>query len=267
MKPSKTHHLTGNEKLLAILSILLVAAILAACATPTGTQGLSAGSEKAGNQVQPLSGKEPPEPQMEITAGNQANSNSPVEGGGEEGVVNSQGTVIPPGTPSGQEGLNQIGGSAGEGEPISSKEIDWKTYTDEKYGFSLLYPSTYLILPEGKLDQYTGQKPLHVVRFQDEAIAKMDTANLEPPKFAIEVYERPASLALKDWIQSNRLASSTAAYESVEVPGAQEGLKVSLKTLMAPNVFYYLATEKLIYRIVPLGEYSQEMLASFKLPQ
>ena len=204
---------------------------------------------------------------METTARNQADSANPAGGGEEEGAINSSGTAVAPGTPSGQKGLVQIDGSSGDEGSISSREVDWNTYTDEVYGFSLLYPDNYVILPEGKLDQYTGEKPVRVVRFQDETIAKGDTADREPPQFSIEIFARPAALDLKNWIQSNRLAPSNADYESVELAGAQEGLKVFMNTLMAPNVFYYFTTEKLIYRIIPLGEYSQEMLASFKLPK
>lgn len=204
---------------------------------------------------------------MEITAGNQVESNSPASGGEGEGVVNSEGTIVAPGTPSGQGGLVQIGGSSGDEVPISGEGIEWKAYTDEKYGYSVNYPISYVILPEGDLDLYTGAKPLHVVRFQDEVIAKGDLADREPPKFSIEIFTRPASVPLKDWILSNKFASNTADYEAIELIGAKEGLKVSLRILMDPNTFYYFATEQYIYRIVPSGQYSQEMRASFKLNQ
>jgi hypothetical protein len=245
--------------------------LLAACASPTGSQGGDVQQE--GNQAQTdlLVGDGEAGAQLEITAGPEGQAKDPLEAGEAGGLISSSGKTVEAITPEPeQDGMVQLGGSsggaAGEDDLISSEDLKWSTYTDEKYGFSIDFPEGYVILPEGGPAEKNLPEPLSTIRFQDEEIAKSEMADLEPPKFLIEIFERPASPSLHDWLQSKTLAPQNAEVETVELAGAQEGLKVSLKIMLAPNVFYYFATEQYIYRLVPLGAYAEEMLATFKLP-
>ena len=52
MKASNAYYRTGKGKISVIFTVLLAAALLAACAAPTGTQGQPAGSEKGESQAQ-----------------------------------------------------------------------------------------------------------------------------------------------------------------------------------------------------------------------
>ena len=36
-------------------------------------------------------------------------------------------------------------------------------------------------------------------------------------------------------------------------------------TMQAPNTFYFIATDKYMYQLTPLGQYGDEMLKSFTL--
>lgn len=40
---------------------------------------------------------------------------------------------------------------------------------------------------------------------------------------------------------------------------------VRFPLMMAPNEFYFFASEKYVYRLTPLGPHGQEMLGSFEL--
>jgi hypothetical protein len=141
----------------------------------------------------------------------------------------------------------------------------WRMYTDKTYGFSIKYPRQYVVLPERDGQAEGGPARLHRVRFQDRKIASWQTANLEPPQFTIEVFEGGASASLRDWLQSLKWVRPTDTVESFEVEGAKEGVRLRSMQQLAPNEFYYVATEKYVYRLTPLGEHSPQMLASFRL--
>jgi hypothetical protein len=86
-------------------------------------------------------------------------------------------------------------------------------------------------------------------------------ADREPPQFRIEVFDNPHGITLAQWLDDQHVTGTRT-----EVPiGTATGTLVSNNTLMAPNQFYYLAHGSAIYRLVPLGAYGLDMLASFKL--
>ena len=68
-----------------------------------------------------------------------------------------------------------------------------------------------------------------------------------------------------DWLQSSGLVPARATVEPVHLDGAGEGWKVRLPVLIAPNEFYFFGTKEYVYRLIPLGPHSQDMLASFQL--
>jgi hypothetical protein len=139
--------------------------------------------------------------------------------------------------------------------------VTWLTYTDPERGISIKYPDTYTILPETEPFAGIRTQLIHRVRFQDKVLASGPTANLEPPQFTIEVFENPESLDLMDWLDRN-VPNGSRAEVSI---GSLAGTKVTMQTMMAPNEFYYLAGEREIYGLIPLGSYASEMLPSFKI--
>jgi hypothetical protein len=140
----------------------------------------------------------------------------------------------------------------------------WQRYSDKTYGFSIQYPGAYVILSERDDQADGGPERLHRVRFQDREVASWQTANLEPPKFTVEVFKRGGA-SLRDWLQSLQWIASTDSVESFHVEGAREGLRVRNMQQLAPNEFYYVSTEKYVFRLTPLGEHGPGMLASFRV--
>jgi hypothetical protein len=250
------------------IGILLAAALVVSCASPSGSQGEGAQEAQDQTQVEVLAAKGESGPSLDITAGPDSGSKVPEEGGGGGGIISSNGKTVVPVTPEPgtADGLIGIGGSQGGDSVVSSGGVTWITHVDEEFGFSISYPDVYVILPQGGPAAQTLPKPVYSLRFQDEEIASSAAAELELPVFSIEIFERPASSTLRDWIESNRLAPQSAEFEAVELAGAEEGLRLALQTMMAPNVFYYFATQKHFYRVVPLGIYGEEMLGTLKLP-
>jgi hypothetical protein len=92
-----------------------------------------------------------------------------------------------------------------------------------------------------------------------------DTANLEPPQLAIDVYENPQGLSLRDWVRSKGWLSADADITVIRLEGAAEGLRIAERSLLAPNEFYYYTTGKHVYRLVPLGQTGQDILSTFQI--
>lgn len=139
---------------------------------------------------------------------------------------------------------------------------EWRTYADARYGFSVRHPKEYVILPETVLA--TRPATIHRVRFQDEGIARGALADREPARFSIELFER-SSLSLRTWLQAHDLLPASAVVTETRIEGATESLRVALRQQLAPNEFVYLATDRHVYRLTPLGEHSQGMLTSFRI--
>ena len=265
-----------DRKAIYVLIILILIAFTAGCAGQAGSLAgpsgeaesaeggdLAQGSE-TGSGVTLLSDGKGGGSRMEITPG--ATPAAPNRQ--DMGAVNSQGTEVPPieGEVSG-EGMVMIGGSESSGDSgtISNEWVNWPLYEDEKYLFSVHYPEHYVVLDSGEPGKFNVITALHTVRFQEERIVEDGLEDLEPPKFTVDVFAGIGTQSLKDWISANRFSTGSSTVEAITVEGAKEAYRVTLNTLMAPNVFYYLATDDYVYRVVPLGPEAETMLASFKL--
>jgi len=201
-------------------------------------------------------------PGIEQLSGSGSNSQQGTGGGtqqitgGEGGFIDSSGTVYPA-LPS-----NNAAGSAESSQPGGNmvQPTDWITYTDQQLGFSIGYPKIYVILDE--IEKLTNVSPDLVgrVRFMDADLAKGPTANLEIPAFSIEIYANQSVIPLDSWISSN---TPSGSLEAIEVDGVQ-CTQVSLMTLQAPNQFVFCSRNNYVYKFTPAGQYSQEMLDSFK---
>lgn len=141
----------------------------------------------------------------------------------------------------------------------------WLTHTDSTYGFAVRYPEEYVILKEAILPTPTQPPAVQRVRFQEKEIAAGQFADLEPPRFSVDVFERRPAGSLRDWLRSHDLLPAGAAIAAIQLQGAREALRVALRQQIAPNEFVYASTDRYVYRLTALGQNGEEMIASFRL--
>lgn len=178
-----------------------------------------------------------------------------------EGIVTSGGELIE-GTPGGTEPGSVPGSGPTGGTSMPSPEpVQWHTYRDEQFGFSFLYPDSYVIMEESEPLSQVHPDLLHRVRLLERQLAQSETASLQPPNFSVEVFSNPAALPLAQWLDANASVQGERAEESV---GGAQCIRITLTTLMAPNQFHYCAHAGYVYCIIALTPYEEKMLASFQ---
>lgn len=150
--------------------------------------------------------------------------------------------------------------SSSAGTAEVNLEVDWLTYLDTVFKFSIDYPEFYVILPETEPLNHIDSSLVQRVRFQEVDLAEGDTAEYEIPKFTIEIFD------LRSQSFDGFLASKVtgAELEAIRI-GELDGYKVSFNLLRAPNTHYYLPGNGKVYRLTPLGIYDHEMLESFQI--
>lgn len=148
------------------------------------------------------------------------------------------------------------GGESLPGQPVAN----WKAYTDGKYGFSLSYPDIYTILPEVELLDTISPDLIDRLRFMDSQMAQSDTAQLELPKFSVEIYRNPSSQSIPEWLGKNMPVNGSLDDAML---GGISCKKLTTYALMAPNEFHFCVYQNNVYKIVAVGEYSGKMLESF----
>jgi len=203
------------------------------------------------------------EPSIELLSGEDGSPDAaPLlqDASDDEGIITSAGTVIPDAP--GESGPYSMEGSQ-PGDSEVKTDANWLTYVDSKYGFSVDYPDTYIVMDEPKPFSEILPALIYRVRFLESYLAKSDTANLQQPNFSVEVFENPSATPLKTWIEAN---FSQGTIEESKFAGASCA-KVTLPIMIAPNEFYYCAINEKVFRVVALGQYSEDMLSSFKFGQ
>ena len=123
-------------------------------------------------------------------------------------------------------------------------------------------PSEFGIVPESAPPPGGA---LQRVRFLEREIVGGQFADLEPPRFTVEVFALGPSTTLADWARAAGRLPRDAATTPVELAGAREGLRIQQRLQMAPNDFFYFRTDQRVYALTPLGAHSAEMLDSFRL--
>ncbi|MGB5844233.1 MAG: hypothetical protein WBD62_00200 [Anaerolineales bacterium] len=141
-----------------------------------------------------------------------------------------------------------------------SQVVNWLSYQDQTYRFSIDYPESYMILPEEGLSLGSEPGLLMNVRFLDQQLASGDTADLEIPDFTIEIFDL-GNQTLETFLEDNLERGERERYKL----GDLSGFRVYLNQMIAPNEFYYFAEYGFVYKLTPLGMYSQEMLDSFQV--
>ena len=145
-------------------------------------------------------------------------------------------------------------------EQDASQPLRWLTYRDQACSFSIDYPDTYTILPEPEPFNNADPDLAHRVRFLDAQLAAGDTAEFEPPNFTVEIYTL-GDQTLEAFINNDENRGEREAYTF----GDLSGFRILFKQLIAPNEFFYFSEHGYVYKLTPLGLYSQEMLHSFQI--
>lgn len=140
------------------------------------------------------------------------------------------------------------------------RATSWLSYIDQTYPFSINFPDTFTLLPAGTQTQPSRPTLLYQVRFLDRQLVQGSTADLEIPNFTIEIFD----------LENHSLETFLDGYFEQGVRqsfnlGSLKGIRVYFNQLIAPNEFYYFADQGLVFKLTPLGEYSQEMLESFQI--
>ncbi|MGQ9667605.1 MAG: hypothetical protein ACUVWB_09855 [Anaerolineae bacterium] len=178
-----------------------------------------------------------------------------------EALVTPGGVLIGE-TPAGTE-PGSVPGSAPEGGTSvpSPEPAQWRTYRDERFGFSFLYPDLYVIMEESQPLSQIHPNLVHRVRLLEHQLAQSETAALQPANFSVEVFSNPSALPLAKWLDDNVPQQGERTEERI---GGTQCIRLTLMTLMAPNEFHYCAHAGYIYRIITLTPYEEEMLGSFQ---
>jgi hypothetical protein len=199
---------------------------------------------------------------LEITP-DSSSANLPVDSSADQdgGNISSSGERSVREPISGEPGqIDSVAPSGLTLEQDESQPVNSLTYRDQDYSFSIGYPDTYTILPETDPLNNADPKLVHRVRFLDAQLAAGDTATYEPPNFNIGIYAL-GDQTLEDFINNDISGGEREAYTL----GDLTGFRVHFKQLIAPNEFYYFSEHGYVYKLTPLGLYSQEMLHSFQI--
>jgi hypothetical protein len=143
------------------------------------------------------------------------------------------------------------------------ESVEWLRYSNSQFKFSISYLSTYVILDESESPEDTLPPPVFRVQFQDRALATSETADLQVPMAAVEVFRKEQSESLEEWLDLHGESGSRSPITG----GGLQGYRVSLPVLMAPNEFTYFASDTYVYRLTLLGPFAEEILQSFKIEQ
>ncbi len=157
---------------------------------------------------------------------------------------------------------SEAGGPQVQPSPTGATPAGWRVHTEAAYRFVVAYPPDLGVLPEKSAPASDVVKR---VRFQDTGLMSSQFAELEPPRFTIEVFVATPSISLVDWLRSTGRLPEGAAVSDTTLAGATDGVRVQLRRQLAPNEFFYFSTNEYVYRLTLLGLYSPEMFASFRL--
>jgi hypothetical protein len=146
--------------------------------------------------------------------------------------------------------------------PSGAVPAGWQTYADARHGFAVAYPAEFGIVPESAAPP--GGALLRV-RFLDRQLLGSQFADLEPPRFTVEVFPVGQSKTLSDWAKAAGRLPRDAATTTISLAGALEGLRIQQRQQLAPNEFFYFRTRQHVYALTPLGAHSAQMLDSFRL--
>lgn len=132
----------------------------------------------------------------------------------------------------------------------------WSTYANRRFELTLRYPPDYAAT---EID--TPSLPARVLRLALQPVSLRNPTGLEPPAFAVDVYDNVSRQSLSAWLTGSGLVAGMRrpTQDAVQVGGVP-GVRVIDQILLAPNTFYFVARGQFIYRFTPLGPYSDQIL-------
>jgi hypothetical protein len=182
----------------------------------------------------------------------QATGLAAVESGSPEDVVTPEGAVsVAAGD---QDGAPSFDPSA-PGDGQEGEEVEWLEYEDSDLGFTISYPATLVpsSVDVGELDT----SALAVIEFRD-----LTSGELEPPFISIWVAEN-TQISLEGWIAELAATGSSWQRQDITLDGV-DAVQMCSSTFIAPGCHVFVASGELVYQLVPLGEYGDQMLATFE---
>jgi hypothetical protein len=151
----------------------------------------------------------------------------------------------------------------GETPPMTEENVTWLVYQDSNFGFTLNYPSVFVIMPPAS--PKGDPLPVAEVIFQHKDVAGSDVAALAPPAFSIRIFDNPESGTASEWLSKHgRLSAGAASQLEEYVVDGVKGVRYCAEADIVPNCTIYAAHDRYLYAFVPGGNYTEEMLSSFR---
>ena len=195
-----------NKKILVCTLVLGV--LLSACAQQN-PQALNSGGGDNGIGLNPQG--------TNVAPGNNPNDSN--------GSIDNSGNVSPAGSANSTPG-SEPGSKPPSGNTTGSgSTMHWIEYKDATFGYSLTYPNIYTPLKEPQDLTSIAKDLIGRFRLLEPSLAESAFADMEPPKFSIEIYSNTQGLSLSSWVNTSFPGGDM---ENVQVSGA-DCTKVTLK--------------------------------------
>jgi hypothetical protein len=149
-------------------------------------------------------------------------------------------------------------------QPVPS---GWSTYFDSAYGFSVAYPSNFVIgLPDSSLLTSLVPAPNASVYFANPNIAESALAGNDAPDLEVRVFESGPLSSLESWMNSVGVIAAgdgktTRPYQNASA----SGLEVCESTMLAPGCTIFIAGNERVYQLRFTTLEGEMMAGSFSL--
>ena len=166
--------------------------------------------------------------------------------------------------PGAAAGPGQSGAIAPRAENAAELDVSgWPVYTDAEYGFRVQHPPTFVAeqSTEG-VPVRGGPAAVYAVTFKNtqEGLAAV------APVFSVQVLELSTGQALEDYLEGNNLTGAQANVEARPYSGnGFNGIEALSLNYMSPGRFIYAVQGANVFRLTPVGEIGDAMLATFML--
>lgn len=139
----------------------------------------------------------------------------------------------------------------------------WKTYQIESVGVRFRLPPDFERL---ETDEHPMPGALLHAAFDRPVPTDSPLFGRTPAAFSLDVFANPERRHLDDWLREAgiRVLPGRRSLSPAAVAG-RVGVQVSDSAQLAPNVFYYVAAGRFVYRFVPLGAVGEKILGSVSL--
>jgi hypothetical protein len=183
-------------------------------------------------------------------------------------VLSENANEQPPGqTEAGVSDLYDPGQTEAETVESQSVPSGWTTYIDSTYGFSVAYPSNFVIShPDNSLLTPLIPTPNASVYLADPNIAESALAGIDAPNLEVRIFETGLISSLDSWLNSAGAlvpgdGKTTRPYRNASV----SGLEVCESTMVAPGCTIFIAGNNRVFQLRFTTLEGETMAASFSL--